>query len=219
MAAFQRLDADAIDTLGIPRLLLMEHAGVAVACAVRALAPNPASLIVICCGSGYNGGDGLAAARHLHNWGYALAIIMTTPIERLRGEPSVYATILTRLGVSMTSCETAQTAGKMERRFNQAGVIVDALLGIGAQGPVREPAASLIRGINRAGKPVVAVDVPSGLDADTGAVQGIAVRATRTVTFGLPKRGCLVQEGPAHTGALSVDAISLPPALLQRICV
>jgi NAD(P)H-hydrate epimerase len=73
----------------------------------------------------------------------------------------------------------------------------------------------MIRGINASGRPVVAADVPSGLDADTGLVQGVAVRATVTVTFGLPKQGCFLHEGPAHTGALIVDSITIPPALLE----
>ena len=94
-------------------------------------------------------------------------------------------------------------------------VIIDALLGIGMRGPVREPIRSLIDRMNRSGKPIVAADIPSGLDGDTGHPQGIAVKATVTVAFGCLKQGCFMHEGPAHVGAPTVDPIALPPTLLE----
>jgi len=101
------------------------------------------------------------------------------------------------------------------RPLDDCRLLIDALVGIGARGTVREPLASLISWMNRSGKPIVAIDVPSGLDADTGLVQGVAVKATVTVTFGLPKRGCLLGQGPAHSGTVMVDSITIPHALLQ----
>ncbi|MBI2104890.1 MAG: NAD(P)H-hydrate epimerase [Candidatus Omnitrophica bacterium] len=211
----QQIDASAIDAVGIPRLLLMEHAGLAVVRAVHHLVPDPSAPLVICCGTGWNGGDGLAAARHLHERGHPLRVAVTGPLDRLREEPAAYARILRGLGVAPVECLTAEALGPLDEWLAECRLVIDALLGIGARGAVREPAASMIERINRSGKPVVAVDIPSGLDADTGRIQGVAVRATMTVTFGLAKRGCLLAEGPAHTGTLVVDPITIPRRLLE----
>ena len=210
----QAIDRTAIETLGIPRLLLMDHAGLAVFRAVYRLAPDPTACIAVCCGTGFNGGDGLATARHLSQAGYALRVLVTGGVDRLREEPATFARILQRLGVELYECLTAEEAEAAGPRLADSAVCIDALLGIGTEGAVREPIASLIERMNRAGKPIVAADIPSGLDGDTGRVQGVAVRATVTVTFGLPKRGCLIAEGPAHTGELVVDPITLPRSLL-----
>src|SRR3989338_4116454 len=192
----------------------MEHAGLAVARAVRDLTATSSATIAVCCGAGFNGGDGLAAARHLHEWGYALRILVAGRVDRLREEPATFARILQRLGVALRECLTAEEAAAAGPWLAESAVVVDALLGIGARGAVREPVASLISRMSGAGKPIVAVDIPSGLDGDSGRVQGAAVRAAVTVTFGLPKRGCLMAEGPAHTGELIVDSITIPRSLL-----
>ena len=214
----QQIDATAIDAIGIPRLLLMEHAGLAVARSVRAMTPDPKAVILVCCGMGFNGGDGFSAARHLHDWGYSLSLVLVGRQDRLREEPATYAAILRRLGlriVEWADRNDLKTQGQCERRLARCHLIVDALLGIGVRDAVREPAASLIKRMNHSSKPIVAVDVPSGLDADTGRVQGIAVKASVTVTFGLPKRGCFIREGPAHVGRLTVDSITIPRELLR----
>ena len=192
----------------------MEHAGLALASAVRSLLPLPANVLV-CCGTGFNGGDGLAAARHLHEWGYPVHLLVAGSLATLRAEPSVFASILRRLGVTIVECQTVDSLSRAEGALTQSALIVDALLGIGIRQDVREPIASLIRSMNRSGLPIVSADVPSGLDADTGRVCGIAVRATRTIAFGLPKQGCFVGEGPAHVGSLTVDSITIPRVLLQ----
>ena len=215
VAQMQQIDTAAIETFGIPRLLLMEHAGLALARAVQAHAPTPSNPILVCCGRGFNGGDGLAAARHLQAWGYALNIIVAAPPDQLRGEPATYARIIQRLGIPLLDFTAADATGQVERWLAASGLIIDALLGIGLRGDVREPLSSLIDRMNRSGKPIVAVDIPSGLDGDTGRIHGIAVRATVTVTFGLPKCGCLLNDGPAQTGSLIVDPITIPRALLE----
>ena len=216
----QDIDAAAIKTIGIPRLLLMEHAGLAIARAVQGLVPNPSASVVVCSGTGFNGGDGLAAARHLHDRGYAVQILLAGSLERLREEPATYATILRRLRLTIRECggpawPPAGVPDEVERVMAQCDVVVDALLGIGVRGPVREPIRSLIACMNRSAKPIVSADVPSGLDAQTGRVQGVAVNATVTVAFGLPKRGCYLEEGPSHAGSLIVDSISIPRHLLR----
>ena len=220
VARMQQIDAEAIGTIGIPRLLLMEHAGVAIARAVQGLLPTSAASVVVCAGTGFNGGDGLAAARHLHEQGSAVHVLLAGSVDRLQEEPAVYAAILQRLRVAIWECGRPEwpstgVPDAAERLMTQCDVIVDALLGIGAHGPVREPIRSLIACMNRSTKPIVSADVPSGLDADTGQVQGLAVQAAVTVTFGLPKRGCYLAEGPSHVGSLIVDSLSIPRQLLR----
>ena len=216
VARMQAIDRAAIEHFRIPRLLLMEHAGLALARAVRPLQPRLSRPILVCCGTGFNGGDGLAAARHLYAWGYPLRVLLTDSCASLRNEPAVYAAILRRLGVAVTECASVRALGRVMAWWNQCALLVDALLGIGIRGMVREPTASVIERMNRSGRPIVSADVPSGLNADTGEVHGMAVKATLTVTFGFIKRGCLIEDGPAHTGSLLVDPITLPPQLLTR---
>lgn len=212
----QQIDAAAIGRCGIPRLLLMEHAGLALARVVSSLSPDPKLPIVLCCGTGYNGGDGLCAARHLHNWGYLPRVVLTGAVAQLRAEPRTYAEIVTRLHIPLMELTGTGRLWRAKRWIGSSGLIIDALLGIGVRGTVREPVASLINALNRCGKPIVAADIPSGLDGDTGLPQGRAVKASVTVTFGLPKQGCFIGRGPAHTGTLITEPITIPPALLKR---
>ncbi len=205
------IDAAAIGTLGIPRLLLMEHAGLAVARAARELRSPPA-VVVACCGAGFNGGDGLAAARHLANWGYRVGVVLTGAMESLAEEPAVFARMLARRRVPLI--DAARQPEQASAQVAAATLLLDALAGIGLHGPVREPVFTLIQHMNAAAVPVIAADVPSGLDGDDGSVHGLAVRATVTVSFGMAKQGCARGEGPAHVGRLLIDDISLPPELL-----
>jgi len=216
VAAMQQIDTAAIEAYHIPRLLLMEHAGLAVARRARWLLRRVhAPIIVVCCGSGYNGGDGLATARHLHEWGYGVRVLLTGALERLREEPAIYAAILQQLGVPLKVIVPGKT-DVIRRWIRDGDLVIDALLGIGVHGEVREPLTALIQIMNASGKRMLAVDVPSGLDADTGMVQGCAVRASVTLTFGLPKQGCVKAMGRAYTGRLITDAITIPRTLLQE---
>jgi len=227
VARMQAIDAAAIEQYAIPRLLLMEHAGLALAQAVSALhrfgpvatrtgASRSNPPVIVCSGAGYNGGDGLCAARHLQAWGYPVHVILAGRLSQLREEPAHYAAMVQRLGVSCTELTEVRDVEQLERWLASCALIVDALLGIGIRGPVREPVAALITRMNRSGKPIVSADIPSGLDADSGLPQGVAVKATVTVAFGLAKHGCVVGEGPMHTGELIVDPITIPRALLEE---
>ncbi|MBI3009844.1 MAG: NAD(P)H-hydrate epimerase [Candidatus Omnitrophica bacterium] len=221
VSQMRAIDAAAIERFGIPRLLLMEHAGLALArFAQEHIQEDRSSLILVCCGSGYNGGDGLAAARHLHEWGYSVKTVLIGPVSHLREEPFIYANILQQLGIApleLGGKENSDAWRCFEEWVQQSPLIIDALLGIGGKGMVREPLSSIIATINRSGHSVLAADVPSGLDADTGLVRGIAVRATATVSFGFAKRGCFIGQGPAHTGKLRVDSITIPAVCYDAI--
>ena len=210
----QRLDAAAIKRYGIPRLLLMEHAGLAVAREVERLRPRRGR-VAVCCGMGYNGGDGLCAAWHLAARGYTVDVLLCGARARLREEPAVFARILRPMGVRIQDVREGRSLRRAQAALRRAGVLVDAVLGIGARDMVREPAASLIRLMNAARRPIVAADVPSGLDADSGRALGAAVRARVTVTFGLVKIGCMRGDGPRLSGRLIVDPLVFPPQLLK----
>lgn len=223
MAAMQQLDATAIETFKIPRLLLMEHAGLALARSVTRLVERQSSRepdvrpVVVCCGTGFNGGDGMAAARHLHEWGYRLHVAVMGRLDRLPEEPATYAVILQRLGLTLLEVDTLAASEQLDRWLEGCRLIVDALLGIGLRGAVREPLARVIGRMNDSGKPIVSADIPSGLDGDTGRPQGTAVRATVTVAFGLVKHGCVVGDGPTYAGELVVDPITIPRSVLDHI--
>lgn len=222
VAQMQQIDKRAIEHLGIPRLLLMEHAGLALAHVVKTLDQNlqnpktQSPQVLVCCGTGFNGGDGMAAARHLHDWGYTVCVAIVGRADQLQEEPAVYAAILRHLGISLLECPSIERMCSLKPMLEKSDIIVDALLGIGLQGVVRQPMASLIQQINQTGKVVVSADVPSGLDGDTGQPQGCAVRATTTVAFGRPKEGCLTSEGACYTGALIVESITIPRQLLEE---
>ena len=217
VAQMQAIDDTAIRQFGIPRLLLMEHAGLALASAVAAMSRPSSAPVLVACGSGYNGGDGLCAGRHLHALGYGVRVVLVGRLAALRDEPAQYARMLQRLGIEIREIQRADEIDASAPWIVEAPCVVDALLGIGIRGTVREPYAALIARLNASGRPIVSADVPSGLDADTGVVQGVAVKAACTVTFGRPKRGCFMAEGPAHAGRLIIDQITIPPQILEKV--
>jgi NAD(P)H-hydrate epimerase len=192
-------DRWAIEDRGVPSLDLMERAGEGLAHLVARVAP--AGRIVVVCGKGNNGGDGLVAARVLREAGREVDVLVVWPAETLQGDA---AEMLARLpGEAPAPFE----AGRLEG----ARGIVDALLGTGTTGAPREPAAAVIEAINATGAPVIAADVPSGVDASTGEVAGPAVRATATATFHRAKPGLWIHPGKANAGAVEVIEIGIPP--------
>jgi hydroxyethylthiazole kinase-like uncharacterized protein yjeF len=178
----------------VPVSWLMEAAGWQVARHCRGRA-------YVVCGKGNNGGDGLAAARHLHRWG-RLAGVACTDLAGLTGPAAEQARALTALGVPV--------APSPAPGFEDAKLVVDAILGTGLSRAPQGRAAEWIEAIEESGRRVVSVDVPSGLDADTGTVPGACLTASLTVTLGLPKPGLLVGDGPARAGEVWVADIGIP---------
>lgn len=223
----REIDRRAQEEFGIPELLLMEHAGKAAAEEAMGLlskgadtAREPAVVsclgpLLVLCGAGANGGDGFVAARHLHNWGVKVSVVLPADRNRVFGSARVNLKIVERLSIPLEEVSSPSAwrrwAGIGHRsRFR---LVVDALLGTGISGRVREPFRSAIAWINRQSCPVVSIDVPSGLSADTGRPCGVAVRASSTVACGLPKTGLLRREARPWVGRLSVADIGLPRAL------
>jgi ADP-dependent NAD(P)H-hydrate dehydratase / NAD(P)H-hydrate epimerase len=192
-------DRWAIEERGIPSLDLMERAGEGLTAVIARQARG--GRIAIVCGKGNNGGDGLVAARLLRVAGRDIEVLAVSPPESLRGDA---AEQLRRLpGAPPEPFEA--------RRLEGATVVVDAVLGTGSTGAPRDEAAAAIEAMTAAGAPVVAADVPSGVDASTGEVAGPAVRAAATATFHAAKVGLWVNPGKAHAGEVSVVDIGIPP--------
>ena len=216
----RELDRRAMDEYGIPGVILMENAGRGAAEVAAEMLGVPAKKrVVIFCGKGNNGGDGFVVGRHLRNRGAEVEFVLAFPPEEI--DPWTDAGINLRIAQKMGL--HLHVAAADSGRFEAAGLelaadlIVDALLGTGLTGDVREPYLSLIRLINAADKPVLAIDIPSGLDCDTGKILRAAVRATRTATFVLPKIGFTQAEGPAQVGQVTVVDIGVPKELVENI--
>jgi NAD(P)H-hydrate epimerase len=200
-ASMRRVDAWAIEERGVPSLELMEAAGAAVADVARELCGQGPVRVV--CGKGNNGGDGLVAARHLAETGFEVETLLLWPAAELSDDARAN---LERLP---GAAETAGAAG-LEGRLRGSGAVVDAVFGTGFSGAPRDPAGAAIEAMNRCGAPVVAADIPSGVDASTGEVEGAAVRATATVAFHSAKLGHWIAPGKEHAGEVRVAGIGIP---------
>ena len=209
----RELDRKAIQERGIPGLTLMENAGRAVAEAAARLTRNSNDRpIVILCGRGNNGGDGFVAARHLRELGRRVQVFLAAAREDVGGDAEANLRRLEEGGIEVTESDDPHP---VVSSFCAAGLVVDALLGTGLSGKVRGLPGQLIEAVNACGRPVLAVDVPSGLDADTGEPLGLAVRAAETVTMGLPKIGLFLYPGMDYVGRLTVADIGFPPDLVN----
>ncbi|RMH70019.1 MAG: NAD(P)H-hydrate dehydratase [Gemmatimonadetes bacterium] len=206
----QQIDALTINEIGIPGAVLMENAGHLTAQIIHA--EFTGRIAYIFTGKGNNGGDGFVIARHLHNWGWTVKLLMLTPIDQLRGDARLNADICHQLQIPM---EVLTPESLPQTDLTPADVLVDAIFGTGIKGAVRGFVAEIIEWINTSQKPVVAVDVPSGLNTDTGAVAGVCVRADLTCTMGLPKIGQLIPPGSMYVGHLHILDIGFPRSLTE----
>lgn len=210
----RRIDREAVQVYGLTNEILMEHAGAAVARLVDYLFGAEDLNVAVVAGPGHNGGDGLVAARLLHGMGAVVEVFMV-------GEESRLAE-LTRLNLERASKAGVPVFWVSEENLEDlalwlstADVVVDALFGVGLKRPLEGLYRRVVELINESGAFVLSVDIPSGIDADTGQVLGAAVAADCTVAFGLPKLGNLLYPGAEHCGALCVATISYPPQLLE----
>ena len=214
--AIRAADAATIDGWGVPGRVLMETAGRALADAAErwALPPRGARRAVVLCGTGNNGGDGFVAARALLARGWRVAVVSLRDDEA--GDAGANLAVLRRLGStgSVRFLAPAELDAARPQR-EPADVIVDALLGIGATGELRAPHDALAAWANAHPAPVVAADVPSGLDATLGTAAVGTVRAATTVAFGALKTGLVLGDGPAHAGELVVAEIGIPAAEIE----
>jgi NAD(P)H-hydrate epimerase len=218
-------DRYAIETLGVPGLVLMENAGRGVAEAAAAHLQRARQLhmrgqrVAIVCGGGNNGGDGYVIARHLPSAAHVM-LYATKPVDDLPPDARANARIAERLGLDITLIDTPDKVATAAKNWQGCTVVIDALLGTGFQGELRDDIARVIEGINATrawGATVVAVDLPSGLDANTGTAATPTVIADLTVTFVALKKGFENPDSRANTGDVVVAGIGVPPELIGRI--
>ncbi len=203
------VDAAAIRA-GLPGAALMESAGRETAREIRRRWPRPGRALVLV-GGGNNGGDGLVVARHLAEAGWEVELRLFVDPDRLSGDAALQWRLVEPMDLPWRRIRDR------EEPLDPTGatLVVDALLGTGLKGDVREPMRSAIEAVGASAAPVVAVDTPSGLDGATGRVRGAASKATVTITYGFPKPGLLLAEGPAHVGRLVAVTLGYPPAALE----
>ncbi len=204
---------------GIPGERLMEHAGTAVAAAARALAVRNGREdrpVLVLAGPGNNGGDGFVAARHLARWGMAIiaVLVATEPRPRTADAARNWDRLEGQTLVTRIHAPVARDVAILGQGIERAGVIVDALLGTGVSGQLREPirtAVEVVRRAREAGVPVLAVDTPTAVDLTSGDPSDPVVRADLTVTFHRPKSGLRTKRGRAFAGRVLVAPIGIPP--------
>ena len=217
----RELDRRAIEEVGVPSIVLMENAGRACAdVALPMLGGTARELpVIVLAGPGNNGGDGLVVARTLENRGHAARVFFVGPIAKLEQASADVRTnvkLWRAPGREIERLEKPQEVEFLRQVLARAPLIVDALFGTGLARALGEPWAETIRAVNQCGRPVLAVDLPSGLDANTGAVLGEAVEATVTVTLAAKKVGMERGEGPARCGRVVVAEIGIPRFLLEE---
>ncbi|MBN2023897.1 MAG: NAD(P)H-hydrate epimerase [Pirellulales bacterium] len=211
----RRLDCRAMEEYGILGLVLMENAGRGAADVLCSL--GIAGPVVICCGRGNNAGDGFVLARHLDLRGHVVHVVLWAPPEALSGDAAANYRILAKTDVPITSFAEGHDPARLDAILDGAAWIADGLLGTGAQGDPRPPLDDVIDRINTAPAPVLAIDLPSGLDCDTGRASAHAIRAAHTCTFAAAKPGFFTPEAQPYVGRLHVRDIGVPRKLIDAV--
>jgi NAD(P)H-hydrate epimerase len=212
VAQMRAMDRAAIEEYGLPEELLMENAGHAAFTVLAAMAPVDGQAFVIFCGLGNNGGDGFVVARKIHSLGGRPRVFILGDPAGFSGAAALNLTILRHLPVEI---RTLESVADLDGVFADCSAVVDAIFGTGLSREVSGLHRQVIETLNGCGKPVLSLDIPSGVEGNTGQVLGCAVRADHTVTFGLPKIGNLLYPGFELGGTLHLSHISFPPALYR----
>lgn len=214
VAQMREVDRIMVNELHIELLQMMENAGRCLAAHTRSWlgAEFIGRHVAVLAGSGGNGGGGLVAARRLTIWGAGASVVLGQPRDEVRGVPAHQLEILDCMGVPIWTPDQFSPDA-----LKHADAIIDALIGYSLDGPPREPIASLIHAANRADAPVIALDVPSGLDGDSGRAFDPTIKAATTLTLALPKTGLTRLEAREWVGDLYLADISVPAQVYQRL--
>jgi len=203
--AAREIDIKIRDKLGLSTLVLMENAGSAVAREVFKSCKSKKKIAVFC-GKGNNGGDGFVAVRHLLSWGINPDVFFAGNLSEAKNEAKTNLEVLNKLKQKVFEVNEKNPA---EIDIKKYGLIIDALLGVGLAGQPRGVYVDLIRLINSSGAEVIAVDIPSGLDATSGKILGCCVKADKTVTFMARKLGMVIGDGPEYCGKIIVEGLGV----------
>jgi len=212
----RRIDSIAINDYGVPGIALMENAGAGAARTALARFGNVAQALIVC-GKGNNGGDGFVVARHLAYEGIDVRIALLCEPQEVRGDAGVNLNIVKNMDLAMTVATHEDAVEEVLSRAAQGTLLVDAILGTGLTGEVRGLSRHAIDLINAGPSPVFAIDIPSGLDADTGRPLSAAIRSVATATFGLPKLGFESPGSHEYTGEVTVIDIGWPPGAVKAV--
>ena len=212
----QDLDHKTIQECGIPGIVLMENAGRGAAeLLMRSFPEAHKGRVIILAGRGNNGGDGFVIARHLKNWGLNAEVFLFSSIDDVKGDALTNLQVWLNMGGELVEVIYKGDFARMKREFSGASLFVDAIFGTGLNSEVEGHLKEVISFINTLAQPVMAVDIPSGLDATRGKVLGAAIQATLTATFGLAKIGQVIEPGASYVGALEVIDIGIPRNLIE----
>jgi NAD(P)H-hydrate epimerase len=211
----RRVDQIAAEEFGFSGLVLMENAGRGVADVLCRL--GVAGPVLICCGKGNNAGDGLVIARHLDLRGHKVRVLLWAEPDGLTGDAAANFRILAKSDVPIEVFGAVQDEARLAKLLDGAAWIVDALLGTGARGEPRPPLDSVIDQLNAAAAPKLAIDLPSGLDCDTGRPAQHTIRAAETCTFVTAKIGFLAREAAPYIGRLHVLDIGTPRKIVEQV--
>jgi NAD(P)H-hydrate epimerase len=210
----QEIDRRAIEDFFIPRLVLMENAGRQVAenC-LRFFKPKE---VLVVCGAGYNGGDGLVATRYLSEYVREIKVILVSEEDRLKEETKVNLEILKRLNINIINLSSFRNSN----HFNlgeKTTLIIDAIIGIGLKSQIKGFLKEIIDEINKKRMKVISVDIPSGLSAKDGSICGGCIRADMTVTFTFAKKGMFIGDGPRCCGKIRVVDVGIPQRIIREV--
>jgi len=197
-----KVDEEAVAN-GLSITQMMEYAGLNIARFAK-----KAERIIVLVGKGHNGGDGLAAARHLINWGHKVEILFAIPPEELKEASVVHYKLLKKMNADMKEWDNQE--------FKDVDLIIDALLGYNIDGDPRGKYAELIDAANRSGKHIQSIDIPSGLDASTGEAYSPCIKAHQTLTLALPKTGLTKKDARPYVGEISVADLGIPDFIYSK---
>jgi NAD(P)H-hydrate epimerase len=207
-------DDRAINVLGIPGVVLMENAGKNCARIILDRLKQPAAAeVCIFCGTGNNGGDGYVIARHLVNAGVNVKVVICGHSEKIKGDARINLEIARNMGIpeACLDPDAADTAEQLSDMAGQSDIIVDAIFGTGLNGTLRDRYIEIIEQINSLSKEVIAVDIPSGLNCDTGQPLPVAIKAAATVSFVALKKGFTYPHANEYTGQVYIASIGIEP--------
>lgn len=207
VAEMRELDRRATEEFGIPSLLLMENAGRGIAELI--FNRFQGKRVAIFSGRGNNGGDGMVVARHLWNKGYEIVLFLLAEPGKLSSDSAINYAIIRKMTIPVQTVSEEASLSHAMKTMERSDVLVDALFGTGLSKSLSGLYETAVRIINLH-HAVVAVDVPSGLDSDTGELHGVAVKACLTATLAFPKKGLFIGKGPEHSGKICVVDIGLP---------
>ncbi len=215
-AQMRALDREAIERYGIPGIVLMENAALGVVrCMEERYGSATDQSVLIFCGKGNNGGDGMAVARHLANRGAQVMVALLGDPDAPTGDAATNLKICRKMQIPIRVVDTVGKLRGLSALLKKCDLVVDAILGIGTVPPVRGLVEQAVRKINGSGKPVIAVDLPTGLSADSSELSSQVVQADLTVTFGLPKISLVQYPSMGVAGTVRVVDISLPSVLVE----